>query len=112
MFGIKRLERKLDLIKEIIVISIAGKDKSNLNKVLLELQRPRMEKELAANNAKEADKINRALTSKGEKVRKAWKRYKEDKLALERKGDKVDKTQLALINAKLEILDVLMEGVE
>ena len=69
--------------------------------------RPMMEESWSKTNAETAEKINKALESKGEKVRQAWERYKEEKLALER-----EQKDTKLIEAKLEILNKLMEGTE
>ena len=69
--------------------------------------RPIMEEGWAKTNAQEVEKINKALESKGEKVRQAWEKYKDEKLALER-----EKKDTSLVNSKLEILNILMEGVE
>ena len=67
--------------------------------------RPMMEEGWNKTNAEQADKINQALESKGEKIRQAWEKYKDEKLALER-----EHKDTSLVNSKLEILDILMEG--
>ena len=69
--------------------------------------RPMMEEGWNKTNAEEADRINKALESKGEKVRQAWEKYKDEKLVLER-----EHKDTKSVNDKLEILDILMEGVE
>ena len=72
-----------------------------------ELLRPYIEQQRLNDNSVEAERINIALKSKGEKIRRAREQYKEDFLKLEREGKDTD-----LVKAKLEILDKLMEGVE
>ena len=92
--------------KEISLVSFLGGKEPDLKKLKLELMRPMMEEGWSKTNAEQADKINKALLSKGEKVRQAWEKYKEEKLKLEREGK-----DTRLVDSKLEILDVLMEGV-
>ncbi len=93
--------------KEISLVSYLGGKELDLKKLKLELMRPMMEEGWSKTNAEQADKINKALESKGEKVRQAWEKYREEKLRLEREGK-----DTRLVNSKLEILDVLMEGIE
>lgn len=56
------------------------------------------------NYAQEAERINKALASKGEKVRKAWEEYKGDLLILQR-----EHKDTQFIEAKLEVLNKLLE---
>lgn len=93
--------------KEISLVSYLGGKEPDLRKLKLELMRPQMEENWGKTNAVEADKINKALESKGEKVRQAWLKYKDDKMSLERA-----KQDTKLVDAKLEVLDILMEGAE
>lgn len=90
--------------KEISLVSFLGGREPNLDKLKKELMRPMTEENWGKTNAVEADKINTALSSKGEKVRKAWNRYKDTLLQLERQGKDTQ-----LVKAKLEVLDLLME---
>ena len=66
-----------------------------------------MEENWNKTNVEQVEKINKALESKGEKIRLAWEKYKDEKLALER-----EKKDTKFIDAKLEILNILMEGIE
>ena len=93
--------------KEISLVSYLGGKEPDLKKLKLELMRPQMEENWAKANAEEADRINKALESKGEKVRRAWEKYKDEKLALGR-----EKRDTSMVDAKLEILNILTEGVE
>ncbi len=93
--------------KEMSLVSYLGGKEPDLKKLKLELMRPQMEENWAKTNAEQADKINKALESKGEKVRQAWKKYKDEKLALER-----EHKDTSSVNSKLEILNILMEGIE
>lgn len=109
---IKPLEIKLSgEINELLslfrigLVSYLTNQEVDLKRLKLELMRPLLEAEWKKTNAEEAEKINRALISKGEKIRKAWERYKDELLTLQREGKNTD-----LVKAKLEILDVLMEA--
>jgi hypothetical protein len=70
------------------------------------LIKPYLELEWAKQHAKDADKINRALESKGEEIRQARDQYREDLLAAQREGK-----DTKLIEAKLDILNRLVEDV-
>ena len=59
------------------------------------------------NYSQEAERINRALESKGEKIRKTWEEYKNDLLTLQR-----EKKNTNFVEAKLEVLDKLIDGIE
>jgi len=78
----------------------------DLKKLHRELQRPEMEASWRASQAKEAERINKALESKGEKIRQARDRYKNELLKLER-----ELKDTSVVKAKLEILNILLEGV-
>lgn len=93
--------------KEISLVSYLGGKEPDLKKLKLELMRPMMEEGWNKTNAEQADKINKALESKGEKIRQAWEKYRDEKLALER-----EHKDTSSVNSKLEILNILMEGVE
>ena len=93
--------------KEISLVSYLGGKEPDLKKLKLELMRPMMEENWNKTNAEQVEKINEALESKGEKIRQAWEKYKDEKLALER-----EKKDTKFIDAKLEILNILMEGIE
>lgn len=93
--------------KEISLVSYLGGKEPDLKKLKQELERPMIEAEWAKTNSLEAEKINQALSSKGEKIRQAREKYKDEKLALER-----EHKDASLVNAKLEILNILMEGAE
>lgn len=93
--------------KEISLVSYLGGKEPDLKKLKLELMRPMMEENWNKTNAEQSEKINQALESKGEKVRQAWEKYKDEKLSLER-----TKQDTKLVDAKLEILNILMESVE
>lgn len=93
--------------KEISLVSYLGGKEPDLKKLKLELMRPQIEEGWAKTNAEQAEKINKALESKGEKIRNAWEKYKDEKLTLER-----EQKDTSLVDAKLEILDILMEGIE
>ena len=56
------------------------------------------------NYAQEAERINVALASKGERIRKAWEQYKEDLLTLQR-----EQKDTKIVETKLEVLNKLME---
>ena len=90
--------------KEISLVSYLGGKEPDLNKLKRELERPLVEEGWAKTHAEEAEKINKALESKGEKVRKAWEQYKEDLLEAERTGKDTQ-----FIKAKLEVLEKLVE---
>jgi hypothetical protein len=92
--------------KEISLVSFLGGKEPDLKKLKTELMRPMIEEGWNKTNAEQADKINKALSSKGEKIRQAWEKYKDDKLTLEREGK-----DTKLVDSKLEILNKLMEGV-
>ena len=93
--------------KEISLVSYLGGKEPDLKKLKLELMRPMMEENWNKTNAEQADKINKALESKGEKVRKAWEQYKDDLLVAEREHRDTKE-----IKAKLEVLEKLVEGTE
>jgi len=94
--------------KEISLVSYISKGKDiDLTKLKQELTRPMVEEGWAQKRAREAEKINKALDSKGDKVRKAWERYREEKLRLEREEKSTE-----LVDSKLDILNILMEGVD
>ena len=93
--------------KEISLVSYLGGKEPDLKKLKLELMRPMMEEGWNKTNAEQADKINKALESKGEKIRQAWEKYRDEKLALER-----EHKDTSSVNSKLEILNILMEGTE
>lgn len=93
--------------KEISLVSYLGGKEPDLKKLKLELMRPMMEENWAKTNSSEAEKINKALESKGERVRQAWAKYKDEKMALERA-----KQDTKLVDAKLEVLEILMEGMK
>ena len=63
--------------KEISLVSYLGGKEPDLKKLKLELMRPQMEENWAKTNSAEAERINKALESKGEKVRQAWLKYKD-----------------------------------
>ena len=92
-----------NLIDKLIEQTKKTKDIQLKWKILISLLEIRWTK----NYIQEAERINKALDSKGEQIRQARERYKDDKLALER-----EKKDTSLINAKLEILNILMEGIE
>ena len=95
--------------KEISLVSHFTKGKDlDLTKLKTHMEKPIHEAGFMKQNAHDAMRINEALASKGEKVRKAWESYRDEKLALERQGDKVDKVRLAIVNAKLEVLNKLV----
>jgi hypothetical protein len=85
---------------------LIGKE-SDLKKLRIELMRPLLEEQWKQTDAIQAEKINRALESKGEKIRKNWNQYKEDLLQLQKQGK-----DTKFVESKLEVLDKLMEGVE
>ena len=93
--------------KEISLVSYLGGKEPDLKKLKLELMRPMMEEGWNKTNAEQAEKINKALESKGEKVRQAWERYKDEKLSLER-----EHKDTKSVDDKLEVLNILMEGAE
>jgi hypothetical protein len=101
------LEAFLRWNKEISLVSFLGGKEPDLNKLKKELERPMVEYGWSKTQAEEADKINKALQSKGEKIRRARDTYREDLLKAEREGKNTE-----LLKAKLEILDKLMDGVE
>ena len=82
-------------------------NESDFKKLKIDIMRPILEQQWLDGNAQEADRINKALNSKGEKIRKAWLQYKDDLLALQR-----EHKDTAVIEAKLEVLSKLMEGIE
>ncbi len=88
-----------------LVSYLTGKEQ-DLKKLKIELMRPLIEAEWDKTNAKEAERINKALDSKGEKIRKAWNQYKEDLLLLEKQNK-----DTSVVKAKLEVLEKLMEGI-
>lgn len=100
------LESFLRWNKEISLVSYLGGKEPDLKKLKFELMRPMMEESWAKTNAEQSDKINKALNSKGEKIRIAWGQYKEDLLVAEREG-----RDTLLIKSKLEVLEKLMEGI-
>ena len=90
--------------KEITLVDHLSKGGDiNLSRLKKELERPMVEEEWAKKHAQETTKINQALSSQGEKIRKAWERYKDEKLSLERQGK-----DTKFVDAKLEVLNVLM----
>lgn len=93
------------LFRVLLANYLTGKE-PDLKKLKFELMRPMMEEGWAKTNAEQTDKINKALESKGEKIRIAWGQYKEDLLVAEREGK-----DTTLIKSKLEVLDKLMEGI-
>ena len=108
--AIKKLELKIrELESENTILThinfALGGGKINIGKLRRELFKFSIENVWDKKHAEEADKINKALESKGEKIRQAWEKYKDEKLALER-----EKKDTHLIDAKLEILNILMEG--
>lgn len=95
---------------------LIDKSIANINLYFKNINNPRLKREIlfplleirwTKNYMEEAERINRALESKGEKIRKAREQYKNELLTLER-----GKKDTSLIKAKLEILDILMEGIE
>jgi len=72
--------------KEISLVSFLGGKEPNLDKLKRELLRPMNESNWAKTNADEAERINKALESNGEKVRKKRQDIKEKLLAEERQG--------------------------
>lgn|SRR3990167_1979303 len=102
----ERLIELLNLFRVFIANYLTGKE-SDLRKLKLEIMRPIIENQWDKTNAEEADRISRALESKGEKVRKAYEQYKDDLLTSEKQHK-----DTSLIKAKLEILEKLLEGVE
>ncbi len=58
--------------KEISLVSYLGGKEPDLKKLKLELMRPMMEEGWNKTNAEEAERINKALESKGERVRQAF----------------------------------------
>lgn len=96
----------LKVVRIGLVAYLTGKE-GDLRKLKLEILRPILEEQWKEKSAEEAEKINRALESKGEKIRKAWEGYKEDLLEAEKTGKPTE-----TIKAKLEVLNKLMEGVE
>ena len=111
MFWNKKVELKLSgdlnelvsLLRIFLADYLLGKE-PDLKKLRIELMRPMLETTWDKNHAQEAEKINKSLESKGEKIRRAWEQYKEDLLEAEKKGKDV-----SLIKAKLEVLDKLVE---
>lgn len=94
--------------KEISLVSAISRGKDvDLTKLKQELMKPMIEEGWAQKRATEAERINKAIDSKGEKVRKAWDKYKEERLRLERESRSTE-----FVDAKLEILNILMEGVD
>src|SRR3990167_2821815 len=89
--------------KEISLVGYLGGKEPDLNKLKRELEKPFVEEGWAKTHAAEAEKINQALESKGEKIRKAWEQYQEDLLEAERTGKDVQ-----FIKAKLEVLEKLV----
>lgn len=100
------LTELLALFRVFLTNYLIGKD-ADLRKLRTEIMRPLIEQQWDKRNAEEAEKINQALKSKGEKIHRAWNKYKEELLELRRQ-----KKDTQLVEAKLEILDILMEGVE
>jgi hypothetical protein len=83
---------------------LTGKE-NDLKKLKIDLMRPLIEQNWDKTDAKEAEKINLALKSKGAKIYRAWNQYKEDLLLLEKQGK-----DTSLVKAKLEVLNKLVEG--
>ena len=98
------LESFLRWNKEISLVSYLGGKEPDLKKLKIELMRPMMEENWNKNHAEEAEKINKALESKGEKIRKARDQYQEDFLVAQREGKDTQ-----VIEAKLEVLNKLVE---
>ncbi len=97
------LDEILKFFRIFLVNYLIGKE-NDLKKLKIELMRPVIEDNFLEGNAKQAERINQALASKGDKVRKAWEKYKDEKLTLQRENK-----DTKLVDAKLEILDILME---
>lgn len=93
--------------KDIALVAHMDRKDPAIDKLKQSLIRPFVEDGWKETNAKKSQAINNALNSKGEKVRQAWERYKQEKLKLER-----EQKNTAFIDAKLEVLNILMEGVE
>jgi len=93
--------------KDIALVAHLGRQEPTIDKLKQSLMRPFVEEGWKENNAKKSIAINKAIESKGEKIRRAWENYKQEKLKLER-----EHKTTAYVDAKLEILNILMEGVE
>ena len=91
-------------LKLISNLSMKEPDFSRLKKMMME---PIVKEDWDKKHAEEAERINRALESKGERIRQARERYKEDKIRLER-----EEKDTKFVDAKLEVLDKLVEGIE
>lgn len=111
MFWNKKVELKLsgDLNELVSLLRIFIADyllskEPDLKKLRIELMRPMLEANWDKNHAQEAEKINKSLNTKGEKIRRAWEQYKEDLLDAEKRGK-----DTSLIKAKLEVLTKLVE---
>lgn len=100
-----QINELLKTVRLFLVSYLTGKE-NDFKKLKLDIMQPLLTQQWNENAAKEAEKINKALGSKGEKIRKAWNQYKEDLLEAQRM-----KKDTKLIEAKLEVLDKLMEGV-
>ena|SRR3990167_9276243 len=96
----------LAMVRLALADYLTGKE-NDLKKLKIELMRPFIQAQWDNKDADTADRINRALASKGNKIRQAFERYKEELLVLEKQ-----KKDTTLVKAKLEILDKLIEGVE
>jgi len=93
--------------KDIALVAHLDKKDLNIDKLKQSLMKPFVEEQWKETNAKKAIAINNALSSKGEKVRLAWEKYRDEKLKLER-----EQKPTTYVDAKLEVLNVLMDGVE
>lgn len=96
----------LDSVKALLTIHLIGNE-SDIRKARMEFIRPLLEKEWNKTDAKEDERIQKALESKADKIRKSWEGYKEDLLIAEKQNKPTE-----LIKAKLEVLDKLMEGID
>lgn len=96
----------LDSVKALLVMHLIGNE-SDIRKARMEFIKPLLEKQWDATNAKEDERIQKALNSKADKIRKAREIYKDDLLIAEKQGKPTE-----LIKAKLEILEKLVEGID
>ena len=93
--------------KDLALVAHMDRQDPSINKLKQSLMRPFVENGWKETNAKKAIAINKAIESNGESIRKSWEKYKAEKLKLER-----EQKSTAFVDAKLEVLNILMEGVE
>ena len=93
--------------KDLALVAHMDRQDPSINKLKQSLMKPFVEDGWKETNAKKAIAINTAIASNGEAIRKSWEKYKAEKLKLER-----EQKSTAFVDAKLEVLNILMDGVE